>query len=238
MRGLCHLRRQAWGSWAEIAHSRRGGGPMSKIRSVRQHAPPQDEGPGTGAALLAGAVLGLATDAVALARPRQQARLLSAATLAAAGRGIPPICGGRRPPVCLARADRRAARVHGAGRPSRPARLAGLLGAGWLAHVTWDALHHRGRGPTRYGPGTRRSASATTWPSLRRCSPASSSWGPAQPALRRPASRSRPGRPGPDSSPEDRPQNRPCQHRTDSEVAAGWSVNPPAGRRLGHAHRR
>jgi hypothetical protein len=24
-----------------------------------------------------------------------------------------------------------------------------LLGAGWLAHVTWDALHHRGRGPTR-----------------------------------------------------------------------------------------
>jgi hypothetical protein len=25
----------------------------------------------------------------------------------------------------------------------------GLLGAGWLAHVTWDALHHRGRGPTR-----------------------------------------------------------------------------------------
>ena len=25
----------------------------------------------------------------------------------------------------------------------------GLLGAGWLAHVTWDALHHRGRGPTQ-----------------------------------------------------------------------------------------
>ena len=58
---------------------------MSKIRSVRQctDAPRQDEGPSTGAALLAGAVLGLATDAVALARPRQQARLLSAATLAA-----------------------------------------------------------------------------------------------------------------------------------------------------------
>jgi hypothetical protein len=25
----------------------------------------------------------------------------------------------------------------------------GLLGASWLAHVIWDALHHRGRGPTR-----------------------------------------------------------------------------------------
>jgi hypothetical protein len=60
---------------------------MSKIRSVRQRtgAPRQDEGPSTGAALLAGAVLGLATDAVALALPRQQAWLLSAAHLAAAG---------------------------------------------------------------------------------------------------------------------------------------------------------
>ena len=46
---------------------------MSKIRPVRQRtdAPRQDEGPSTGAALLAGAVLGLATDAVALALPRQ-----------------------------------------------------------------------------------------------------------------------------------------------------------------------
>jgi hypothetical protein len=25
----------------------------------------------------------------------------------------------------------------------------GLLGAGWLAHPIWDALHYRGRGPTR-----------------------------------------------------------------------------------------
>ena len=24
-----------------------------------------------------------------------------------------------------------------------------LLGAGWLAHVPWDALHYRGRGPTQ-----------------------------------------------------------------------------------------
>ena len=46
---------------------------MSKIRPVRQRtgAPRQDERPGTGAALLAGAVLGLVTDAVALALPRQ-----------------------------------------------------------------------------------------------------------------------------------------------------------------------
>ena len=60
---------------------------MSKIGPMRQRtdAPRQDEGPSTGAALLAGAVLGLATDAVALALPRQQARLLSGATLAAAG---------------------------------------------------------------------------------------------------------------------------------------------------------
>jgi hypothetical protein len=44
---------------------------MSKIRSMRQHtdAPRQDEGPSTGAALLAGAVLGLATDAVLFALP-------------------------------------------------------------------------------------------------------------------------------------------------------------------------
>ena len=60
---------------------------MSKLRPVRQRtgASRQDEGPGTGAALLAGAVLGLATDAVALALPRQQARLLSGAHLATAG---------------------------------------------------------------------------------------------------------------------------------------------------------
>ena len=60
---------------------------MSKIRSMRQHtdAPRQEEGPSTGAALLAGAVLGLATDAVHFALPRQQARLLSGAHLAAAG---------------------------------------------------------------------------------------------------------------------------------------------------------
>lgn len=60
---------------------------MSKTRSVRPgtDAPRQDEGPSTGAWLLAGAVLGLATDAVVLALPRKQARLLAGATLAAAG---------------------------------------------------------------------------------------------------------------------------------------------------------
>ena len=58
---------------------------MSKIRSVRRRtgAPRQDEGPGTGVALLAGAVLGLATDAVVFALPRQQARLLAGAGPAA-----------------------------------------------------------------------------------------------------------------------------------------------------------
>ena len=57
---------------------------MSKIRPMRQRtdAPRQEEGPSTGAALLAGAVLGLATDAVLFALPRQQARLLSGAHLA------------------------------------------------------------------------------------------------------------------------------------------------------------
>jgi hypothetical protein len=50
---------------------------MTKIRPVRQgtDALRQDEGPSTRAALLAGAVLGLATDAVVLALPRQQARM-------------------------------------------------------------------------------------------------------------------------------------------------------------------
>ena len=125
---------------------------MSEIWSVRQRtgAPRQDEGPSAGAALLAGAVLGLATDAVALALPRQQARQLAAATLAAAGWGLPRIRGGRRPPVRPARAGRRAARVHGAGRPSRPARLAGparcrLAGARYLGRPTPPG----GRGPTR-----------------------------------------------------------------------------------------
>jgi len=94
---------------------------MSKIRSVRQRtdAPRQDEGPGTGAAL------------------------------PAAGGGIPRIRGCRRPPVRPARADRRAARFTALAALAVQRDSPGLLGAGWLANVTWDALHHRGRGPTR-----------------------------------------------------------------------------------------
>lgn len=124
---------------------------MKNIRSVRQRtdASRQDEGPGTGAALLAGAVLGLTTDAVALALPRQQARQLAAAHLAAAG-GVYlgfAVADGRRSALLV-----QAVQLLGF---SALAVLAvqrdspGLLGAGWLAHVTWDALHHRGRGPTR-----------------------------------------------------------------------------------------
>jgi hypothetical protein len=139
------------GSWSGITQSRRGGGPLSKIRPVRQRtgAPRQGGGPGTGAALLAGAVPGLATDAMTLALPRQQARRLSGAGLAAAA-GIY---------AGFAVADgRRSARLVQAGELLGFTALAvlavqrdspGLLGDGWLAHVTWDALHYQGRGPTR-----------------------------------------------------------------------------------------
>ena len=124
---------------------------MKNIRSVRQRtdAHRQDEGPSTGVALLAGAVLGLATDAVALALPRQQGRLVSGATLAAAG-GIYAgfaVADGRRSALLV-----QAGELLGF---TALATLAvhrdspGLLGAGWLAHVTWDALHYGGRGPTR-----------------------------------------------------------------------------------------
>ena len=81
---------------------------MSKIRSARQRtdAPRQDEGPGTGAALLAGAVLGLATDAVALALPRQQARLRSAGLAAAGGVYLGfAVADGRRSALLVQAAD-------------------------------------------------------------------------------------------------------------------------------------
>ena len=124
---------------------------MSKIRPVRQRtdAPRQDEGPGTGAALLAGAVLGLATDAVALALPRQQARLLSAVRLAAAG-GVYlgfAVADGRRSALLVQTGELLGFAALAALAVQRDS--PGLLGVGWLAHVTWDALHHRGRGPTR-----------------------------------------------------------------------------------------
>src|SRR5262249_38477048 len=170
---------------------------MSKIRSVRRRtgAPRQDEGPGTGVALLAGAGLGLATDAVVFALPREQARLLAGAGLAAAS-GVYlgfAVADGRRSALLVQTGELlgfTALAVLAVQRDSP-----GLLGVGWLAHVTWDARHYRGRGPTRVRSGYPRSASATTWPSLFRCSPAGSSWRPARAALRRPAPGDRPAPP-------------------------------------------
>ena len=124
---------------------------MSKIRLVRERtdAPRQDEAPSTGAALLAGAVLGLVTDAVALALPRQQARQLSAAALAAAG-GVYlgfAVADGRRSALLVQTGELLGFTAWAALAVQRDS--PGLLGAGWLAHPIWDALHYRGRGPTR-----------------------------------------------------------------------------------------
>ena len=124
---------------------------MSKIWPVRPRtdAPQQDEGPSTGAVVLAGAVLGLATDAVMLALPRQQARWLSSAALAATG-GVYlgfAVADGRRSALLVQTGELVGFTALAALAVQRDS--PGLLGAGWLAHVTWDALHHRGRGPTR-----------------------------------------------------------------------------------------
>jgi hypothetical protein len=126
---------------------------MSKIRSAPQRtdAPRKDEGPSTGAALLAGAVLGLATDAVALALPRQQAWQLSGAALAAPG-GVClgfGVADGRRSALLVQTGELFGFTALAALAVQRDS--PGLLGAGWLAHVTWDALHYRGRGLTRVG---------------------------------------------------------------------------------------
>ena len=111
---------------------------MSKVRSVRQHtdASRQEEGPSTGAALLAGAVLGLATDAVVLALPRRQARSLSGAGLAAAG-GIYlgfAVADGRRSALLVQTGELLGFTALAALAVQRDS--PGLLGAGWLAHVT------------------------------------------------------------------------------------------------------
>jgi hypothetical protein len=92
---------------------------MSKIRSVRQHAPRQDEGPGTGAALPAagGVYLGFA-----VADGRRSALLVQTGELPGFA-ALAALAVQRDSP--------------------------GLLGAGWLAHPIWDALHYQGRGPTR-----------------------------------------------------------------------------------------
>ena len=190
---------------------------MSKIRSMRQRAdvPRQDEGPGhrCGAAGRCRSGTGRRRRG---ARPaRQQTRLPSGAGICL---GF-AVADGRRTALLVQTGELLG--VHRAGRAGRPARLAGparcrLAGARYLGRPAPPGA----AGPPRCGPGTRRFASATTWPSLCRCPPASSSWGPAGPALRRPAPGCRPRRPGPDISTEDGPQNRPGQHRTDSEVSA------------------
>lgn len=124
---------------------------MSKIWSVRQRtgAAPQEEGSGTGAGLLAGVVLGLGTDAVALALPRPHARLLSGAGLVAAA-GIYvgfAVADGRRSALLVQTGELVGFTALAALAVQRDS--PGLLGAGWLAHTAWDALHYRGRGPTR-----------------------------------------------------------------------------------------
>ena len=124
---------------------------MSKIWPVRQRsdAPRQDEGLNTGAALLAGVVLGLASDAVMLAMPRQQARRLSSAALAATG-GVYlgfAVADGRRSALLVQTGELLGFTALAALAVQRDS--PGLLGAGWLAHTTWDALHYRGGGPTR-----------------------------------------------------------------------------------------
>lgn len=124
---------------------------MSRIWSMRQRTgfPRQDEGPSTGAAMLAGAFLGLVSDAVLLALPRQQARLLSSAGLAATG-GVYlgfAVADGRRSALLVQTGELLGFTALAALAVQRDS--PGLLGAGWLAHTTWDALHYGGRGPTR-----------------------------------------------------------------------------------------
>src|SRR5438132_14046877 len=124
---------------------------MSKIRSMRQHtdAPRQEEGPSTGAALLAGGRSGTGHRRRAF-RPCPPAG--PAAVRRAPGRGRRGI-----PRIAVADGRRSALLVQAGELLGFTALTAlavqrdspGLLGAGWLAHVTWDALHHRGRGPTR-----------------------------------------------------------------------------------------
>lgn len=124
---------------------------MNKIRSIRQRtdALQEDEESSTGVALLAGVVLGLASDAVLLALPAQQARRLSGAGLAATG-GVYlgfAVADGRRSALLVQVGELLGFTALAAVAVQRDS--PGLLGAGWLAHPIWDALHYRGRGPTR-----------------------------------------------------------------------------------------
>ena len=124
---------------------------MRKIRSMRQRteALQVDEGPSTGTALLAGVVLGLASDAVLLALPRQQARRLSGAGLAGTG-GVYlgfAVADGRRSALLVQAGELLGFTALAALAVQRDSPV--LLGAGWLAHPIWDVLHYGGRGPTQ-----------------------------------------------------------------------------------------
>jgi hypothetical protein len=117
---------------------------------VRQRigASRQDEGPGTGRRFWQVPSWDW-PDAVALALPRQQARQLSAAHLAAAG-GVYlgfAVADGRRSALLVQTGELLGFSALAALAVQRDS--PGLLAASWLAHVIWDALHHRGRGPTR-----------------------------------------------------------------------------------------
>ena len=87
---------------------------------------------------------------MAFALPRQQARRLSGAALGPRPAGYTPAS--RSPTAAGPPCSCRAASLLGftalaaiAVQRDSP----GLLGAGWQAHTAWDALHYRGRGPTR-----------------------------------------------------------------------------------------
>jgi uncharacterized protein DUF6010 len=127
---------------------------IGKLRSVpqRSDALRPDDGPGTGAALLGGAALGVATDAVLARLPREKARLLAGLALATAGGAYLGfgVADGRRTALLVQSGEFLAfgaVAYLGVQRDS-PA----LLGGGWLAHAAWDVLHHRGGGPTRVRP--------------------------------------------------------------------------------------
>ena len=120
---------------------------MSKIRSVRQRtdAPRQDEGPGTGAALRRPP----GTGHEPWRSPCPASRPALSARAAAAG-GVYlgfAVADGRRSALLVQTGELPGFTALAALAVQRDS--PGLLGAGWLAHVTWDALHHRGRGPTR-----------------------------------------------------------------------------------------
>ena len=100
-------------------------------------------------ALSGGAALGLATDALLALLPREKARLLAGLALAVAGGAYLGfgVADGRGHALAAQSGEFLAfgaVAYLGVQRQS-----SALLGAGWLAHAAWDALHARGGGPTR-----------------------------------------------------------------------------------------